>query len=62
MSSLMDQTSTATITPAPSLIVCPHCKLELFLVGIEMERPGRDVFTFECLKCHRVEARGVAVP
>jgi len=51
----------ATIAPAPSLIVCPHCKLELFLVGIEMERPGRDVLTFECLKCHRVEARGIAV-
>jgi hypothetical protein len=58
----MDQPPTATIAPAPSLIVCPHCKLELFLVGIELERPGRDVYTFECLKCHYVAARGVAVP
>jgi hypothetical protein len=52
----------ATTTPAPSLIVCPRCKLELYLVGIETERPGRDVFTFECLRCHHVDARGVAVP
>ncbi len=52
----------ATIPPAPPLILCPHCKLELFLVGTEPESPGRDVFTFECPKCHGVEARGVAVP
>lgn len=57
----MDQTPMAPMPPAPSLIVCPYCKLELFLVGTELEKPGRDVYTFECPKCHHLEARGVAV-
>jgi Zn-finger nucleic acid-binding protein len=52
----------ATIPPAPPLIVCPNCELELVLIGVELERPGRDVYTFECPKCHCLEVSGVAVP
>ena len=47
--------------PVAPLILCLHCKAGLFLIGIEPERPVRDVFTLECPKCHRLEARGVAV-
>jgi hypothetical protein len=45
-------------TPDPEpLIVCPHCKLEMRLLGIESYKSGRDLFTFECTKCGHLEVR-----
>jgi predicted nucleic acid-binding Zn ribbon protein len=41
------------------LIVCPQCKVEMRLFGIEAETPIRDLFTFECDKCGSLEVRGV---
>ena len=48
-------------TPARPLLVCPNCKLELRLLGIEAETIQRDLYTFECTKCGALEARGVKV-
>jgi len=49
--------------PKPSsvepLILCPVCKVEMRLFGIEPETAIRDLFTFECDKCGRLEVRGV---
>jgi hypothetical protein len=50
----------AAATAAPKsapLLLCSACKLEMRLVGIEVEEPGRDLFTFECDACKRLEAR-----
>ena len=41
------------------LILCSICKLEMRLFGIEAESAVRDLYTFECQNCGRVEARGV---
>ena len=43
------------------LILCPDCKVEMRLFGIESENSVRDLYTFECIKCGRIEARGVLV-
>jgi predicted nucleic acid-binding Zn ribbon protein len=44
-----------------SLIVCPKCNREMRLLGIEAENDVRDIFTFECPACRRLEVRGVLV-
>jgi hypothetical protein len=49
-----------TLPPAPPLLVCPVCAREMRLFGIEPEKPGRDLFTFECTRCGRLEARGIS--
>jgi len=43
------------------LILCPNCNLEMRLFGIESESGIRDLYTFECYGCGRLEARGVLV-
>ena len=43
------------------LLLCPDCKIEMRLFGIEPESPIRDLFSFECTSCGRIEARGVLV-
>ena len=43
------------------LILCPDCKLEMRLFGMEAESVIRDAFSFECVSCGRIEARGVLV-
>jgi hypothetical protein len=43
------------------LILCPDCKIEMRLFGTEAESPVRDLFTFECIDCGKIEARGVLV-
>jgi hypothetical protein len=43
------------------LILCPDCKIEMRLFGIEPESDVRDLYTFECHNCGRLEARGVLV-
>ena len=49
--------------PAPSsvepLILCPQCRAEMRLFGIEPETDSRDLFTFECDECGKLEVRGV---
>jgi hypothetical protein len=53
----MKKMPTTQKTPAEPLLLCPHCKLEMRLLGIEPDKPGYDLFTFECTKCGRFEAR-----
>jgi hypothetical protein len=48
-------------TPIKSLMTCRKCKLELRLFGIEAETLERDLYTFECVKCGRLEVRGVKI-
>ena len=43
------------------LVCCPKCGGEMRLFGIEPENSKRDLYTFECEKCDRVEVRGVRV-
>ena len=43
------------------LLLCPDCKVEMRLFGIESESSVRDVYSFECVRCGRIEARGVLV-
>jgi len=47
--------------PVPPLLLCPHCAIEMRLLGIEPENDRRDLFTFECTTCGRLEVRGVRV-
>ena len=49
------------LVPAKSLITCPTCGLEMRLLGIEAENSKRDLYTFECEKCQKLEVRGVRV-
>jgi hypothetical protein len=44
-----------------ALILCPDCKTEMRLFGIEPESEIREVYTFECNDCGRLEVRGVLV-
>jgi hypothetical protein len=44
-----------TPSNAALLLDCMICKLEMRLVGIESDDSDRDLFTFECSKCGRVE-------
>jgi hypothetical protein len=43
------------------LILCPDCKVEMRLFVTESESPIRDLYTFECIKCGKIEARGMLV-
>ena len=47
--------------PLEPLLRCPLCKIEMRLIGIEPEKAGRELYTFECLKCERLEVRVVNV-
>ena len=42
-----------------SLLSCPQCRREMRLYGIEAEDSKRELYTFECEGCRRVEVRGV---
>ena len=46
------------------LLVCPDCNVEMRLFGSEQESAIRDLFSFECISCGRIEGRSVllAVP
>ena len=44
---------------AEPLLLCPRCKLEMRLLGIEPDESDYDLFTFECTKCGRIEVRRV---
>ena len=49
--------------PVASLLPCPVCKVEMCLFGIESDpdQPKRELYTFECPKCARLEVRGVVL-
>jgi predicted RNA-binding Zn-ribbon protein involved in translation (DUF1610 family) len=46
--------------PFAPLMMCPACGSEMRLLGIESEKRTRDLYTFECPKCGRLEVRGVS--
>lgn len=46
--------------PFAPLMLCSTCATEMRLLGIECENPARDLYTFECRKCGRLEVRGVS--
>ena len=37
--------------------VCPKCGTAMLLFGIEDERPGYELHSFECPKCQNIETR-----
>ena len=48
----------ASATPHSDCIVrpsCSECGTATFLVGIEPERPGYELLTFQCPKCENFE-------
>jgi len=50
---------TGSTIPSAPLLFCPACisKKEMRLVGIEPQEYGRELFTFACDECGRIEAR-----
>jgi hypothetical protein len=55
------KTYTASNEPIKALLLCPHCNVEMSLLGIEAEDDERDLYTFECSTCGGLEVRGVRV-
>jgi hypothetical protein len=55
------KSSTVAKTPVPALLICPHCNVEMGLLGIESETETRDLYTFECNACGGLQVRGVRV-
>jgi hypothetical protein len=47
--------------PVKALLLCPGCRLEMRLFGIEREGEKRELYTFECAACGGLEVRGVLV-
>ena len=47
--------------PIKALLLCPYCKVEMWLFGIEAESDIHDLYTFECSACDLLEVRGVRV-
>jgi hypothetical protein len=45
--------------PIAPLMPRPACTTEMRLLGIETEKLARELYTFECGKCGRLEVRGV---
>ena len=43
------------------LLVCAKCNLEMMLHGTEAESDIRDLYTFQCAMCGKLEVRGVVV-
>jgi hypothetical protein len=56
----MNRTLNGTDTVQP-IMLCPKCKVEMHLVGVEPEQPGGDLFTFECRKFGHLETRAVNI-
>jgi hypothetical protein len=34
---------------------CPKCGTKMWLFGIEPEKPGFELHSFDCPKCHHIE-------
>jgi len=50
-----------TLANAPTIVrpECPECTAQMYLAGIEPEKPGYDLRTFECPMCQHVERGAV---
>jgi hypothetical protein len=61
MASIRPYPKTDALPKAPieALLLCPLCNIEMRLFGIELESDTRDLYTFECVACGGLEARGV---
>jgi Zn-finger nucleic acid-binding protein len=46
---------------AEPLLLCPNCRVEMRLFGVEAASRERDLYTFECPECGSLEVRGVLV-
>lgn len=46
------------LDPVEPLLLCRKCQTEMRVFGIEPEKPGRDLYTFECRACGHLEVRG----
>jgi len=57
----LPRSNTLANAPIPALLLCPHCDLEMALLGVESETGTRDLYTFECGACGDLEVRGVQV-
>jgi hypothetical protein len=44
-----------------SLMRCPDCNQEMRLFGIEAASDTRELYSFECDQCRRIEIRGVRI-
>jgi hypothetical protein len=44
-----------------SLVRCQTCDREMRLFGIEPLNPTRELYTFECDLCGRLEVRGIRI-
>ena len=53
------KSKTVSKAPIEPLLLCPVCNIEMCLFGIESETDNRDRYTFECVACGGLEARGV---
>ena len=43
------------LDPVEPLLLCRKCQTEMRVFGIEPEKPGRDLYTFECRACGHLE-------
>jgi hypothetical protein len=41
---------------------CPKCGTRMSLFGLEAEKPGHELQTFVCSKCHHIETRVAKIP
>jgi hypothetical protein len=55
------ESDTFTTEPIQPLLLCPHCNVEMGLLGVESDTETRDLYTFECHACGGLEVRGVRV-
>jgi hypothetical protein len=60
MTNIRPFTKTPSLADAPAepLLLCPKCKVEMSLLGVEAESDKRDLYTFECSACGGLEVRG----
>jgi predicted RNA-binding Zn-ribbon protein involved in translation (DUF1610 family) len=42
--------------------VCPKCGTAMRLFGIEDEKPGYELHSFECPACHHIETAVAKIP
>jgi hypothetical protein len=60
VTNILPFTKTRSLPDAPvePLLLCPKCKVEMCLFGVEAESDKRDLYTFECTTCGGLEVRG----
>jgi hypothetical protein len=51
--------ATIKSTPPTPLPRCPNCDHDMELLGIEANGDAKELFTFECTDCGRLEVMGV---